>query len=699
MKKMTEKTDLRNMVMSFRVSELQLLLGIANQSRCGRKTELMQRALMLVEGGVSLQVQAKIKELHQKYSQRISVGYASYLMNRNQAESDICPILNDRDCVAPQENLPPFVEVRLKHLPFYDILCDVMKPVSLIPKLLQNKQQENRVSFSLNENHIREISNSRQSLGNNQFEFSCQLQLRFCLNDPSSRQPDCFPNGVAVKVNGVFAPLPNLIPTNKPGVEAKRPNRPVDITRLCRLSTSINNVVTIIWSIEENKSHCACINLVRKLNSSTLLQRLKRNGVCKSETTKALIKEKLSMDQDAEIAMTSLRVSLLCPLGKMRMTLPCRATSCSHLQCFDALTYLQMNEKKPTWVCPVCDRSAEFNKLIIDGLFVEVLKEMSDSVEVELMKDGSWTLVSSEYNNSNNNNNNNSSSKNNINLDDSNLLNTSLEMVNDSTNISTPVPSTEPQHNHPNSAAGADEDIIDLTETDDESTSCDLVTTTTTSSSSTSISHDNNNNNCKSNSKPHRQRNFRVEASDNPSSTSYSNDDSPTIYDLSPVNIPLRNNSPPLTPASPSPVLVPPLAHRHHSNNNHHGSSNSQNSSGGGGSINFNPFKHTSNFSSSSSSTSTSPFNLPAYPSTSSSIFPALGFDSLLHTDPAVLELFSLMANPLANFSPNRGALGQHRTDNLFDFLYDNSVRTTTSSDGVLTYNNGGISSPKGRRS
>ena len=74
--------------------------------------------------------------------------------------------------------------------------------------------------------------------------------------------------------------------------------------------------------------------------------RLKQKGERHSDFTKALIKEKLK-DQDQEIATTSCKVTLACPLGKMRMSLPCRATSCDHLQCFDAALYLQMNEKKP----------------------------------------------------------------------------------------------------------------------------------------------------------------------------------------------------------------------------------------------------------------------------------------------------------------------------------------------------------------
>ena len=45
------------------------------------------------------------------------------------------------------------------------------------------------------------------------------------------------------------------------------------------------------------------------------------------------------------------------------MTLPCRASTCDHLQCFDADLYLKMNEKKPKWVCPVCNKPAYFEHL------------------------------------------------------------------------------------------------------------------------------------------------------------------------------------------------------------------------------------------------------------------------------------------------------------------------------------------------
>ena len=75
-------------------------------------------------------------------------------------------------------------------------------------------------------------------------------------------------------------------------------------------------------------------------------------------------------------------------LGKMRMTVPCRASTCNHLQCYDATTYLMMNEKKPTWLCPVCDRPAEFGKLAIDGSVIVAVDNIT-AVFIAIF----WTLV------------------------------------------------------------------------------------------------------------------------------------------------------------------------------------------------------------------------------------------------------------------------------------------------------------------
>jgi len=77
----------------------------------------------------------------------------------------------------------------------------------------------------------------------------------------------------------------------------------------------------------------------------------------------------------------------------MRMNAPCRASTCDHLQCFDAQLYLQMNEKKPKWVCPVCNKPALVENLLVDGFFLELIRSPRlppDEHEIVLHNDGTW---------------------------------------------------------------------------------------------------------------------------------------------------------------------------------------------------------------------------------------------------------------------------------------------------------------------
>ena len=55
-----------------------------------------------------------------------------------------------------------------------------------------------------------------------------------------------------------------------------------------------------------------------------------------------------------------------------------------------------MNERKPTWNCPVCDSKALYDNLLIDGYFQEVLESKDlpkDENDIILERDGSWKPV------------------------------------------------------------------------------------------------------------------------------------------------------------------------------------------------------------------------------------------------------------------------------------------------------------------
>ncbi|XP_011804742.1 PREDICTED: E3 SUMO-protein ligase PIAS2 [Colobus angolensis palliatus] len=416
-----------NMVSSFRVSELQVLLGFAGRNKSGRKHDLLMRALHLLKSGCSPAVQIKIRELYRRRYPRTLEGLSdlstikSSVFSLDGSSSPVEPdlavagihslpstsvtphspsspvgsvLLQDTkptfEMQQPSPPIPPVhPDVQLKNLPFYDVLDVLIKPTSLVQSSIQ-RFQEKFFIFALTPQQVREICISRDFLPGGRRDYTVQVQLRLCLAETSCPQEDNYPNSLCIKVNGKLFPLPGYAPPPKNGIEQKRPGRPLNITSLVRLSSAVPNQISISWASEIGKNYSMSVYLVRQLTSAMLLQRLKMKGIRNPDHSRALIKEKLTADPDSEIATTSLRVSLMCPLGKMRLTIPCRAVTCTHLQCFDAALYLQMNEKKPTWICPVCDKKAAYESLILDGLFMEILSDCSDVDEIKFQEDGSW---------------------------------------------------------------------------------------------------------------------------------------------------------------------------------------------------------------------------------------------------------------------------------------------------------------------
>uniref|UniRef100_A0A8C2B9S7 Protein inhibitor of activated STAT, 1b n=1 Tax=Cyprinus carpio TaxID=7962 RepID=A0A8C2B9S7_CYPCA len=412
----------QQMVMSLRVSELQVLLGYAGRNKHGRKHELLTKALHLLKAGCSPAVQMKIKELYRrrfptKMVSPTDLSLPGLHSTTGGAPAGLptsltqlgfdghgSPSLLPVALLGPKHELglphlpsalhPVHPDVKLQRLPFYDVLDELIKPTSLASDNSQ-RFQETCFAFALTPQQVQQISSSMDISGT-KCDFTVQVQLRFCLSETSCPQEDHFPPNLCVKVNGKPCNLPGYLPPTKNGVEPKRPSRPINITSLVRLSTTVPNTIVVSWTSEIGRSYSMAVYLVRQQSSSVLLQRLRSKGIRNPDHSRALIKEKLTADPDSEIATTSLRVSLLCPLGKMRLTIPCRALTCSHLQCFDATLYILMNEKKPTWVCPVCDKKAPYEHLIIDGLFMEILNSCVDCDEIQFKEDGSWAPMRSK---------------------------------------------------------------------------------------------------------------------------------------------------------------------------------------------------------------------------------------------------------------------------------------------------------------
>ncbi|XP_018583895.1 E3 SUMO-protein ligase PIAS4-A isoform X1 [Scleropages formosus] len=392
-----ELVEAMNMVKSFRVSDLQTLLASMGRSKSGLKQDLVGRALRLVQTEYSPEL---LKNVRQLYESRFPKA-AGWLPARRP---DVVPVTQSTRSASPATNghgtdylngVPkpsptPVSEVKLISLPFYQTLETLVPPTELIAQNCE-KLQDSPCTFELTPSQAELIRNSSELRPGTK---SVQVVLRICYTDPVGVQEDQYPPNIAVKVNQSYCHVPGYYPSNKPGVEPRRPCRPVNITPWLHLSTATNRI-TVTWG-NFGKRYCVAVYIVRVFTSADLFNKLKHCSVESPERCRERIQDKLRFDPESEIATTGLRVSLICPLVKMRLNVPCRVLTCAHLQCFDAVFFLQMNEKKPTWTCPVCDSPAPFDLLTIDGLLSEILKETEDVEEIEYLTDGSWRPIRDE---------------------------------------------------------------------------------------------------------------------------------------------------------------------------------------------------------------------------------------------------------------------------------------------------------------
>uniref|UniRef100_A0A672NA85 SAP domain-containing protein n=1 Tax=Sinocyclocheilus grahami TaxID=75366 RepID=A0A672NA85_SINGR len=147
------------MVMSLRVSELQVLLGYAGRNKHGRKHELLTKALHLLKASCSPAVQMKIKELYRRRfpTKMVSpsdlslpglhstTGGAPAGMPTSLTQLGFdghgSPSLLPVALLGPKHELglphlpsalhPVHPDVKLQRLPFYDVLDELIKPTSL----------------------------------------------------------------------------------------------------------------------------------------------------------------------------------------------------------------------------------------------------------------------------------------------------------------------------------------------------------------------------------------------------------------------------------------------------------------------------------------------------------------------------------------------------------------------------------------
>ncbi|KAI9276414.1 PINIT domain-containing protein [Sporodiniella umbellata] len=193
-----------------------------------------------------------------------------------------------------------------------------------------------------------------------------------------------FPNVCEIRMNG------NVIGgnalrgiKNKPGTV-----NPPDLTVMVRKG-GLNSIEFVYFNTHE--AYLCALYLVQRTPTATLIQSMVERELSKE----AVLKRLQEKQQEDEVVLESETLSTKCPLAFSRITVPIRSIHCNHLQCFDANTFLSMNEQTPTWSCPVCYKKiTNCDDLVQDGYFQEMLDNTPRHIEnVKVEPDGHITVV------------------------------------------------------------------------------------------------------------------------------------------------------------------------------------------------------------------------------------------------------------------------------------------------------------------
>lgn len=221
-----EQNALREMISTFRVSELQMLLGFAGRNKYGKKEELQARAQDLVKIR-STPLQAKIRELYKSAQENNEaemmgpngqpIPYGMYnnlttlmglqgaygnmqqqnLQGRNSYSMGAggypgaaaaaaamgghphaaAALFNaPYQQVAPSRTMPLHPNVKLQRLPFYDIHAELLKPATLIAQG-GNRFQEAQFQFLLSPSQATDIASNRDIQMGSRLDYLYQVKM------------------------------------------------------------------------------------------------------------------------------------------------------------------------------------------------------------------------------------------------------------------------------------------------------------------------------------------------------------------------------------------------------------------------------------------------------------------------------------------------------------------------------------------
>ncbi|XP_027842264.2 E3 SUMO-protein ligase PIAS3-like [Aphis gossypii] len=394
---------IHQLVYDLRLNELQQILEAVKQNKSGSKQSLRKRVLNLLTAPTS-KTKALKQKIVQVYNSRPQQNqqpepppdtqivqqpnflqrYLRQHRGPSHSQSYTSPRLNPIQPYVETPN-PVTPQQQFEDLPFFKTVQTLLTPMYC----QSNIESANFTGLFYLTDNVRHSIVKSWNIARQ--EYKIQIILRLVQVGLDENVTERLPYNITVSVNDRQCKLPTLNIPTKAGITPWRCNVPIDITQQTDLRNCLQNTLKITWS-EEPHEYLAGVYVAQKLTWNDLLVELKKRPVRASDKTKELIKK--SMENDADMGVDSMFATVKDPLTKLRMKLPARGKDCIHMQCFDAIQFLQMNEQKQTWTCPLCKKKLKFENIEVDEFFLNMLESPNLSEECEnviLLKDGTWT--------------------------------------------------------------------------------------------------------------------------------------------------------------------------------------------------------------------------------------------------------------------------------------------------------------------
>ncbi|KAG8838610.1 SUMO ligase siz1 [Serendipita sp. 400] len=283
--------------------------------------------------------------------------------------------------------------------PFYRIDTAVSSVTECPESTSSSDRRTARFNFYLNHEQWRKLHEDRAKY---QLRLYCTTSQYYIPTSTAFRNTPCpieFPPTCEVRINN------QVLSANFRGIKKKAGTAPpADITQLVRPASGQGNQVEMIYvnSSQPNSNkpptiqkYYLVVNLVEVTSVKELVNRL-RSRIQSRDTVLEKIKSQQSGDDEVQMGPT--RLSLRDPLTYTRLKLPCRASTCVHIGCFDASCWYSMMEQTTTWLCPICDRTLDVAELVIDEYVSNILENVPEDIDdVMVEADGEWHTEDRKY--------------------------------------------------------------------------------------------------------------------------------------------------------------------------------------------------------------------------------------------------------------------------------------------------------------